>query len=76
MSALNVYEKVALNHFLSSYPEGYNIQAIINMMLEYSEDVLVWDLFFNEDPADIIREIESMIITLEQNFVPRNDKHE
>ena len=71
MTALNVYEKFALNHFLSSYPEGYDIQGIFNMMLEYSEDALVWDMFFNEEPADVIREIESMIITLEQSFVPR-----
>jgi hypothetical protein len=71
MNALNAYEKFALNHFLSSYPEGYDIQSIFNMMLEYSEDVLVWDMFFNEEPADVIREIETMIITLEQSFVPR-----
>jgi hypothetical protein len=74
MNNLNAYEKFALNHFLSSYPEGYDIQGIFNMMMEYDDEVIAWELFYNEDPADLIREIESMIIMLEQSFVPREVK--
>jgi len=74
MGELNVYEQFALNHFLSSYPDGVGIQAIFDMMMDYNEDVIAWELFYDEDPADIIREIESMIITLEQTFVPREMK--
>ena len=74
MSKLNAYEHFALNHFLSSYPEDVCIQSIFNMMMEYSEEVIAWELFYNEEPADLIREIENMIIGLEQSFVPREVK--
>ena len=74
MNTLNAYEKFALGHFLSYYPEGYDIQSIFNMMMEYDDEVIAWELFYDEDPADLIREIESMIITLEQSFVPREVK--
>jgi hypothetical protein len=75
MSKLNAYEHFALNYFLTSYPENVCIQGIFNMMLEYSEEVVAWgDIFWSEEPADLIREIETMIILLEQSFVPREVK--
>jgi hypothetical protein len=74
MNALNAYEKFALDHFLSSYPDGVGIQAIFDMIMDYCEDVEAWEFFYDEDPADLIREIETMIIVLEQSFVPREVK--
>ena len=73
MGNLNAYEKFALGHFLSYYPDGVGIQAIFDMMMDYSHDVVAWELFYGEEPADLINEIESMIIVLEQSFIPRED---
>lgn len=71
MSKLNYYEQFALTHYLSDYPDGHDVQSICSMLKEYSDDVTVWDIFYGEDPEDIIREIKTLIITLEQSFVPR-----
>jgi hypothetical protein len=74
MNALNAYEKFALDQFLSSYPEGVGIQAIFDMMMDYCEDVEAWEFFYDEEPEDLIRQIETLIMGLEQSFVPREVK--
>ena len=71
MSKLNAYEKFALEHFLSYYPEDLSLHEIFNLMQEYSEEVIAWELFHNEEPADLEREIETMIITLQESFIPK-----
>ena len=71
MNKLNVYERFALEHFLSYYPEDLDLHAIFRLMEEYSEEVIAWELFYNEEPADLVREIENMIIALQKDFVPR-----
>ncbi len=71
MSKLNAYEKFALGHFLSYYPEDLSLHEIFNLMADYSEEVIAWELFHNEEPADLEREIETMIITLQESFIPK-----
>ena len=71
MNTLNAYEKFALLYFLDSYPENVGLHAIFDMMLEYSDDIEYNHLFFDADPADVINEIESMIIGLQHKFTPR-----
>ena len=68
---MNVYEKFAVNQFLSYYPENATLDEIIKMMHEYNEDVTVWSPFFDEEPEDVILSIQNMIEDLEKTFIPR-----
>jgi hypothetical protein len=51
---MDVFEKFAINQFLSYYPENASFDEIIEMMRDYNEDVTVWDPFFNAEPEDVI----------------------
>ena len=71
MSMLNVYEKFAVNQFLSYYPENASFDEIIEMMRDYNEDVTVWDPFFDAEPEEIVEAITNMIDALQDTFVPK-----
>jgi hypothetical protein len=70
---LNVYEKFALNQFLSYYPENASFDEIIEMMRDYNEDVIVWDPFFDAEPEDVILSIENMVKDLRETFIPKEN---
>ena len=71
MIMLNVYEKFAVNQFLSYYPENASFDEIIEMMRDYNEDVIVWDPFFDAEPEDVILSIENMVKDLKETFIPK-----
>lgn len=68
---MNVFEKFAVNQFLSHYPENASLKKIIEMMRDYDGEVVVWDPFFDAEPEDVILAIENMVEDLEKTFIPR-----
>ena len=70
---MNVYEKFAVNQFLSYYPENATLDEIIEMMRDYNEDVTVWDPFFDAEPEDVILSIENMVEDLKKTFIPKEN---
>ena len=71
MHNLNVYEQFALDHFLSDYPAEDTFEEIIEKILDYNDDVVVWEGFINEDACDVAQSVEQMVLDLERLFVPR-----
>ena len=71
MNKLDAYEEFAFSYFLSAYPAGAGRQAIFDMMMDYSDEIEYLYLFADAEPAEVIVEIESMLIQLEQKFTPR-----
>jgi len=68
---MDVFEKFAVNQFLSYYPENASFDEIIEMMCDYNEDVTVWDPFFDAEPEDVILSIENMVEDLKKTFIPK-----
>lgn len=70
---LSVYEHFALSHHLSAFPEDASLDEIFQMMRDYDEDVLVWEIFFQEETEDVIFNIINMIHHLEDTFIPKGN---
>lgn len=68
---MNAYQKFALDNHLSDYPVEDTFEEVVEKILDYSDDVLLWEPFFNEDVFDVVRNIEQMALDLERLFVPR-----
>ena len=68
---MNVYQKFALDHFFSSYPVEDTFEEIIEKILDYDDDVIVWEGFINEDACDVAQSVEQMVRDLERLFVPK-----
>jgi len=73
---MNAYEIVALNEYLSGYPNGKTYAEILGLLLNKDEDVMVWQPFERYTPDYLHRCIESLKQTLEENFVPRENDEE
>ena len=71
MHNLNVYEKFAADHFLSSYPKNTSLAQLFLMLRETDEEVLVWDPFFDAEPEEVVEAIINMIDALQDTFAPK-----
>jgi predicted nucleotide-binding protein (sugar kinase/HSP70/actin superfamily) len=71
---IDVYEKFALDNYLSSYPEDKSFFEIIEMVEDHeNDDVLVWDPFFYLDPEEVGSLIVDMVENLKENFIAKEE---
>lgn len=70
---MNIYQRFALNHFLSSYPEEWDYQQVIDAIdNEDYENITLWYVVENSPWEDIPLHIESMIDSLKETFKCEN----
>ena len=71
---IDVYEKFALDNYLSSYPEDKTFFEILEMVEDHeNDDVLVWDPFFYLDPEEVGGLIVDMAENLKENFIAKEE---
>lgn len=70
---MNKYEEFALGNFLSQWPEGKTFTEVLEMIEKEHEDILIWEPFECHDPEFVIEQIENMIISLEREFITKEN---
>ena len=70
---MNAYEYVALNEYLSGYPEDKSYDEVMGMLLNEHEDVYVCEAYGRESPDVVYDLIEGLKELLEKNFIPREE---
>ena len=70
---MNAYEYVALNEYLSGYPNDKTYDEVMGLLLNEDEDVMVWQAFERDTPDFVYDCIENLKDTLEKNFIPREE---
>ena len=71
---IDVYEKFALDNYLSSYPEDKTFFEILEMVEDHeNDDVLVWDPFFYLEPEEVGGLIVDMAENLKENFIAKEE---
>jgi hypothetical protein len=68
---MNVYELFTCGHYLSDYPKDQTFEAIVDMLVEDSDDIVVHEPFYGYEHADIADEMEFMCEELMRLFIPR-----
>lgn len=65
---MNKFERFAVNHHLSDYPQDYELIDIISDVLAESENISVYELYENVTPQGLAEYIEDMVNELESVF--------
>lgn len=63
-------QKFALDHYLSSYPEGVDFETILEMIANQDERVVIWSPFENDCTNEINDYISHMANEIETKFYP------
>ena len=71
---MNAYQKFALDHYLSAYPEDKTFHEILEMVEDHgNDDVLVWDPFFYLEPEEVGGLISDLAQDLSENFIAKEE---
>ena len=71
---MNAYQKFALDHYLSAYPEDKTFHEILEMVEDHeNDDVLVWDPFFYLEPEEVGGLISDLAHDLSENFIAKEE---
>jgi hypothetical protein len=68
MNEMNKYQRFALNHFLSNYPQELDFDGVLDLIEAEDDAVLVWQPFENMKPEELVEEIDSMVTSLKATF--------
>ena len=71
---MNAYEFVALNEYLSGYPNDKTYDEVLGMLLNEDDEVMIWQAFERDGPDFVYDLIETLKYTLEKNFIPREEE--
>jgi hypothetical protein len=70
---MNAYESVALNEYLSGYPNDKTYDEVMGLLLNEDDEVMVWTAFERDTPDFVYDCIETLKEVLEKNFIPREE---
>lgn len=65
-------EIVALNHFLSDYPQNLAFSDILEAIENNADTITIWQPFENFEPLDLTAEIESLKSSIENAIIDTN----
>lgn len=73
---MNVYEKFALQEYVSEYPEGKTFHEILEMIENDSEDILLWDPFVYMELEVVSGLISELAQDLQMTFYAKEEMQE
>lgn len=63
------YQRFAINHFLSYYPDEWDYPEILEgVAIEDHDNITVWHAHENEPTEHVVHYIEQMVKSLEDTF--------
>ena len=65
-------EIVALNHFLSDYPQNLAFSEVLEAIENKADTITIWHPFENFDPEDLTAEIENLKTRIENAITDTN----
>lgn len=68
---MNEYERFALNEHLSGYPTDLSYDEVMQLVLDRSDEVLVWEVFEHFNHVELWELIDNMRNNLYLTFIPR-----
>jgi hypothetical protein len=75
---MNAYEFVALNEYLSAYPDDRTFDEVMGMLtgdvIDETDEVIVWEVFEHMPREAVAEYIDNLKDTLERNFIPKEQE--
>ena len=68
---MNAYEKVAVDHYLSDYPNDWDYERILDSIEKEMEEIVVWEPFCWTNRSELIDLIDALRDTLTRTFIAR-----
>lgn len=57
---MNKYERFAASQFLTYFPDNISFEELTQLILDHSEDVVVWEPFENDCGSTVVEWIEDL----------------